>query len=307
MKKDCSYTHKRLARYAGGRLFALQRRRVQRHLAVCQICRSEFDAIRQAEETRRLLMHVDLPEGLGAVARAGAASISFLRRLLYRPVWLLLLVVSAAAIYRYAIVPVLHDPDLERLYAPSISQPTSPVSPAQNASEPPPVNETVGKAAAVSPQSAELLFVTITLERDSEKVGISRINQAMKEYGVPSDMRFGDSVRQVSGSLTVAELSALFKRIQGSGKLSYKRSRLANAGERDLIPFELRLRVVEASRQAAPASAVAPPVEKTMNNAVDKPVEKPADKPVERPVDKSAEKPSEPSPSEAAPLPQSGQ
>ncbi len=278
MKKECAYTRKRLSRYLAGHLFLPQRRRIERHLAACPVCSSEFDAVRRIDETQRILRDFAPAEGL---VRAGAASIVALRRLLFRPLWLVLIVAAAVASYVYVIHPLLHDPDLERLDAsvPAASAPAAPHAHGQSLS--------TATATAQEPKKAMLpnaatatapspLLITITVEKGKEKASIRRINDAMKEHGQLHSTRFGDSVREISGTLTAGELSALFNRIEGLGKVSYKRSRLASASEGDPIPFIMRLKTFSAAPR--------PGEEQAGENPVERSVEKPVETPVERPV-----------------------
>jgi hypothetical protein len=93
----------------------------------------------------------------------------------------------------------------------------------------------------------------------------------MKEHPLLRAMRFTDSTREISGSLTASDLYTFFRRIDGAGNVAYRRSRLAKAGEGDLVPFVMRLRTVSAP--SAPAGA--------------QPAEQPVDKPVEKPADRT--------------------
>jgi hypothetical protein len=274
MKKDCSYTRRHLSRYLAGRLFAWQRRRVGRHLTVCPVCSSEFDAIRHIDETQRILRDITPAEGLDRTLQAGSASLAAFRRLLYRPLWLGLVVAAGAASYLYVINPLLHDPDLERLDAAApaavpaerLPQSAPSVTPAAES------KKTAG-AAAPSPE-VTLLEITITVEKETEKTSLRRINEAMKEHPQLRAMRFTDSTREISGSLTASDLYTFFRRIDGAGNVAYRRSRLAKAGEGDLVPFVMRLRTVSAPSPPAGAQPAEQPV--------DKPVEKPAEKPADR-------------------------
>ncbi len=271
MKRECTYTRKHLSRYLAGHLFVWQRRRVGRHLALCRVCSSEFDAIRRIDETRRILRDIAPAEGFGRTLKAGSASLEALRRLLYRPFWLGLVVAAAVAAYAYVINPLLHDPDLERLDAPA-----PPAAPAERAPQSAPSVTPVvepKKAAAPSP-AVSPLEITITVEKEKERASVRQINEAMKEHPQLRSMRFSDSTREISGSLTSSDLYTFFSRIEGTGKVTYKRSRLAKAGEGDLVPFVMRLRTVTAP--ITPAGA--------------QPAEQPVDKPVEKPADKQADR-----------------
>jgi hypothetical protein len=71
-------------------------------------------------------------------------------------------------------------------------------------------------------------------------------------------MRFSDSVREISGSLTAAELMTLFNRVQGAGKIAFKRSRLAGVAEGELLPFVIRIKAGAAVPAAATRSGEQP-------------------------------------------------
>ena len=93
---------------------------------------------------------------------------------------------------------------------------------------------------------ADPLLVTITVEKESEKASVRRINEAMKEHPLLTSLRFSDKVREVSGRLTPDELYTFFNRIHDAGKISYKRSRLASAAKDEQLPFVLKLKSVSA-------------------------------------------------------------
>jgi hypothetical protein len=224
-------------------------------------------------------------EGIARLRETGARSLEAFLRLLHRPIWLFLIVAAAAAIYQYMIHPLMYDPDLERLDAPAMSaappqtaQPPSAASVSSSIEQKKPAQPAASKQPATSP-----LVVTITVDEEKEASSIRRINDAMKEHALLRTMRFGRSAREISGSLTTGELRAFFGRIDGAGKVSYRRSRLASAGEGELIPFVMRLVIVSAPPPPAPPSAPAAVPEQ--RPAVQKPaVQKPAETPAETPA-----------------------
>ncbi len=286
MKKECAYTRSMLPRYLKGHLFLPQQKRVERHLASCAVCRSEFDSLRQIGETRRILKDITPPETVAGRMKERASGLQAFKKLFFRPLWLAAIVAAAAASYLFVIDPLLHDPDLEKLdagtyspapaqvEAPPVSVPTSTQAPAVPAMPEP----KTPPAASAAPRT-DPLVVIITVEKENEKASIRTINEAMKEHALLKSMRFSNKVREISGSLLPGDLKTFFYRIQGAGKITYKRSRLASAGS-ELLPFVMKL-------QSLPAPAAKP---------VDKPVEKPVEKPGERPVDKTGDKPASPSP-----------
>jgi hypothetical protein len=292
MKKECEYTRRMLPRYLKGHLFLLQQKRVERHLAACAVCRSQFDALRRIGETQELLKYLSPQEGIVGRVKAGAFRLSGIRKLFFRPLWLAAVVIAAIVLQVYVIRPFLHDPDLEKLDAGSAIPPAEQVKaepvtvpmPTPAAPEP--------KAQAAAAPATDPLVVTITLVKENEKAGIRMINDAMKEHALLKSMQFSDKVREISGTLTPDELTTLFSRIQGAGKITYKRSRLA-AARGELLPFVMKLQAVSAPPQAVAEQPVARPADKTS----DIPAEKPAPKPTEKATEPVAERPA-PEPAE---------
>jgi hypothetical protein len=310
MKGECEYTRKRLERYLNGRLFKIQLRRIARHLSVCAICSSEFDAVRRIDETKRILRDVDSPDASPFV-RIASRAVPAVRRLLYRPLWLSLILCSLVALYLYVLLPMVHDPDLERLDA-SLSEPVAaPDSTRASGPTPTAVHEAGPSRRAPKGSSAQEdtrpdpLIVSVVVDADREKATIQRINEAMKEHALLKSMRFSDTVREISGSLTANELKSFFDRIQDAGKITYKRSRLASAGETGLLPFVVRIKVAPPAHPAEPEGQTAGPgempaqkpvgatVAKPVENSAEKPVENSTEKPVEKPVHGSADRPIE--------------
>lgn len=291
MKKECAYTRSMLTRYVKGHLFLPQQRRIERHLASCAVCRSEFDALRQIGETRRILKDITPPETVAGRMKERFSALHALKKLFYRPLWLAAIVAVAAASYFFVIDPLLHDPDLEKLdagtYSPAPAQVEAPpvsVPTLTQASAVPAAPEAKAQPAAAAPPT-DPLVVTITVENQNEKAGIRLINDAMKEHALLRTMRFTESVREISGSLTSAELLTFFNRIQSAGKITYKRSRLTSAGS-ELLPFVMKLKSLPAPPQAH----------------ADRPAEKPAAKPAEIPAARPAGKPEDgPAPSLRSP------
>jgi hypothetical protein len=273
MKRDCSYTRKHLPRYLTGHLFGPQRQRIERHLRTCPICSSEYDALRRIDETRSILRDIDPPAGAGAALRRKAAGLT---RLLYRPLWLAAIAAAAFALTVYVVMPLLHDPDLDRLDAPA--PPTAPAHAPAVARAPGLPARTAEPEPLVDP-----LVVTITVDKDRERASLRQINDAMTEHALLRTMQFSDTVREISGRLTSHELLTFFNRIQGAGKISYKRSRLAKAEAGELLPFVMRLQAV-----AAPPASAAPPADKAVTAPAERPGSAAPDRPADRPADRSA-------------------
>lgn len=260
MKNECAYARKRFSRLLAGHLFRIQINRIEKHLAACPVCRSEFDALRRIEETRLILRYVEPAASAAERIRAGFGGLAWLKKLIYRPLLLALLVGSVAAVYLYIIRPALHDPDLERLdpYASPQTQtamPTTVPTATAKLEKKEPISE---PAAAVEP-----VVVVITVEKDKEKTSRERINEAMKEHALLRTMLFSKSVREISGSLTARELSTFLHRIQDVGGISYKRRRLLSAADGELIPFVMRL-------HTSPTRSAQQPSEKTVEHSLPK-------------------------------------
>jgi hypothetical protein len=275
MKKECAYTLGMLPRYLKGHIFLPQQKRVESHLASCPVCRSRHDALRQTDETREILRYFDPNEGFAGRVKAGFAGIT---RLFFRPFWLAMIIAAALAVQHFVIRPLLHDPDLEKLDAGAPPQaavkletpPVSVATPTPAASE----QKKQEHAPVAAASKAEPFVATITVEKETEKASIARINEAMKEHALLTSLRFSDKVREVTGSLTRDELYTFFDRIRAAGKITYKRSRLASAASGEPLPFVLKLQ-----------SAAAPP-----RPPVERPASRPADKTVAGPADRPAEK-----------------
>jgi hypothetical protein len=275
MKKECAYTQSRLPRYLKGHLFRPQQKRLERHLASCPVCRSRHDALRQTDETRDFLRYLDPNEGVTGRAKAGLAGLT---RLLYRPLWLALIVTCALAVQHYVITPLMHDPDLEKLDAGAPPQAAAkpevvPLSvPTPTPAAPPEPKKQAPAQVAVAPK-ADPLVVIITLEKENEKAGIVRINEAMKEHAVLTSLRFSDKVREVSGSLTKDELYTFFSRIREAGKITYKRSRLNSAASGEPLVFTLKLQTLAAPPRRPEERPAAIPADKTEEQPAERPVE----------------------------------
>lgn len=288
MKKECEHTRRLLPRYLRGHLFKPQQARIERHLASCAVCRSEFDAQRQIGETRRILKDITPPETVAGRMKERVSALHALKKLFYRPLWLIMIASAIALSYYYVIDPLLHDPDLEKLdagtYSPAPAKVDAPPVPGPTSTQAPAVptvpepKKQLPAPAAAAPK-ADPLVVTITVETQNEKAGIKLINDAMKEHALLKTMRFSDKEREISGSLTPNELLTFFNRIQSAGKITYKRSRLASAGS-ELLPFVMKLQT-----QAAPPQAPADrPASKPAAKTVEIPAERPASKTEDRPA-----------------------
>lgn len=282
MKKECEDTRSLLPRYLRGHLFKPQQRRIERHLASCAVCRSEFDALRQIGETRRILKDITPPETVAGRMKERVSALHALKKLFYRPLWLIMIAALIAASYYYVIDPFLHDPDFENLDAgltpsPAATAESAPSTlPDPKAAVPPAPQQKGEPAPAAAAPEVDPLVVTITVENENEKASIMTINEAMKEHALLKSMRFSDKVREVSGSLPPGDLKTFFYRIQEAGKISYKRSRLASAGSEPL-PFVMKLK----SLPAPAAKTVEIPAERPASKTEDRPAPSPQSPPAQ--------------------------
>ena len=260
MKKECIYTRAHLHRYLRGHLFKPQQMRIERHLASCVVCRSEFDSLRRIGETRRIIRDITPPESVAERVKEGLSGLSGIKKLLFRPLWVAAIIGAVAIAYVYVITPLLHDPDLEKLDAGTPSPPAVTAEPAlQTSPAVSPVTEPKRPAPVAAASKTDPLVVTITVEKENEKASVQMINDAMKEHALLTAMRFSESVREISGSLTPDDLYTFFNRIQGAGKITYKRARLASVGRGEMLPFVMKLQAVAApARQPAEQPAAKP-------------------------------------------------
>jgi hypothetical protein len=225
------------------------------------------------------------------------SGLSGITRIFFRPLLLLAVAAVSVAIYLYVITPLLHDPDLEKLDAGPLPPPaakleTAPLSiPTLTPAAPAAPGPMKQPLPVVTAQQADPLLITITVEKESEKASVRRINEAMKEHPLLTSLRFSDKIHELSGRLTPEELYTFFDRIRDAGKITYKRSRLASAVKDEPLPFVLRLQTVSAPLRL--------PVEQPAALPADRPAEKAAESTAaERPVTRPEDKPAMPSPQE---------
>ncbi len=64
----------------------------------------------------------------------------------------------------------------------------------------------------------------------------------MRGHGQLRKMSFSQSVRQISGDLTPAELLVFFNRIEKAGKVSYSRKRFQSFPAAQPIPFVMKIK-----------------------------------------------------------------
>jgi hypothetical protein len=201
MKKECEQVRQSLPRYLHGHLFMIHRTRIERHLQQCVVCRSEYEALRRVEETRRILRDINAPEGVVGRMKEGVSAIGGLKKVVYRPLWIAGIIAALAAVYYYVVTPRQLDLEIENIVktAPTVSAPTAttaaphkaqpgkkalPATPPAGVQPPSPVSP---HAAAPLPDP-EPLVVTITPENDDSAV--SQINEVMHGHGQLKKMAF---------------------------------------------------------------------------------------------------------------------
>jgi hypothetical protein len=277
MKKNCEYTRKSLRKYLHGHLFKTQKLRIDRHLSTCVVCRSEFEALRQAEDTRSFLKDITPPESVAQQVKDGLSGLSTLKKIVYRPLWIAGIILIAAAVYYYVITPRRLEVEIENIVKTSSSStaPTTTAHPlavlsSATTTTPAPLAavQPVSPAPAAEPvQTVKPLEVTITIAKDDEKTAIRQLNEVMRGHGQLRNKKFSDDMREVSGSLTSKELLILFDRIAETAKPSYSRKHFQSFPSAQSIPFVMKLKTV-----TRPAAKPAP---------TEKPVQRPAEQPVE--------------------------
>jgi hypothetical protein len=241
MKKECAYTRKALPNYLRGHLFKLEQLRVERHLRSCVVCYSQYESLKHADETRKFLKDITPPEGVVQIVKDGVSGLGKLKTILYRPLWILGILVVLGAVYYFVTKPRQLDLEIDRIVqtAPSHTVQPSPVVSPQPAARPaapvPAITESV--APVIEP-----LIVTITTSDD--KTTIRRINEIMRGHGQLRKFKLTDTVREISGNLTVKELRTFFNRIESTGKVSYNRKRFEALPNVQPIPFVMKLIVV---------------------------------------------------------------
>jgi len=271
MKKECAATRKSLRKYLHGHLFKLEKIRIERHLKTCVVCSSEYQALKQASETRRILKDITPPEGLVQHLKEGASTLAKLKKLLYRPLWLAA-IVGVIALVSINLASRRRDLEIENLEkslpppaapmaavasAPTVTHAAIPAQPVPvlPAEAPPSARRPVSEAPAVKAPAVKPLVITITPE--DEEAAMQHINEVMRGHGSLRKLQFSDTVREVSGSLTGKEMLTFLNRIESTGKVTYSRKKSEFIQSEHPIPFIVKLK--PASKSAEPPAAQAAP------------------------------------------------
>ncbi len=97
--RECAAVRRALGKYLAGRVFPYRRARIERHLAVCERCRSEYQALARQHDTQELLREIHAQPGIMHRMWAGATSVGRMTRILYRPLWLAGLAAALLLLY----------------------------------------------------------------------------------------------------------------------------------------------------------------------------------------------------------------
>jgi hypothetical protein len=276
MNKECEHAKRSLRKYLHGHLFMPEQMKIERHLKKCVVCSSEFQALKRVAETRRYIKDITPPEGMVQRVKAGVSGLSRLKKILYRPLWVAGIIAVAVLVYFYAQTPHRFDSELEGTGV----LPDTTTQPFPAAAPPPGVAAKATGKAPVEPKKTEpapalspgIEPLMITISVDDEQTATRRINEVMRGHATLRSMRFSDTVKEISGSLTAKELLTFFNRIENAGKVNYSRTRLASFPAAAPVPFVMRLK----TEQRPAERPIQQSGDKSAQNAGDKSVEKPA-------------------------------
>ncbi|HUI46980.1 MAG TPA: hypothetical protein VL122_13465 [Nitrospirota bacterium] len=276
MKKECERTRQALPKYLHGHVFATSRARIERHLSQCVLCRSEYEGLRHAEETRQILKDINAPEGVIGKMKEGVSTLGKLKKVFYRPLWITGIMLIAGAVYYYEVTPRQLDLEIERIVktAPSSTAaadnlPLSTSSVTASSSHSAIPKKTAALSVAAMNHALEPLIVTLIPENNTS--AIATINEIMHGRSKLRKMKFSESRREISASLTAKELTFLFNRIEPTAKISYNQQQFNSFPAAAPIPFVLKLKAAPISveeraqpqraEQAAPAASAPHPAE----------------------------------------------
>jgi hypothetical protein len=264
MNEECERTKKALPDYLRGHVFRITRNRIDRHLQTCVVCRSEFEALRSTEETRQILKYVDSPGGVVHRLKEGIFALAKLKKILYRPLWLAGIVLVAAGLSYYAMLPRQLDLEIESIVKTTPVN-TASVSVAEPTHEASVVTRPVTSMNGPVPQPVPVQPVTplaVSIVPVNESASIQRINGVMSGHGALRKMKFSDTDRQLSGALTAQELLTFFDRMGEVAKVRYDRKHFKSFSADQKIPFVLTLKAAPKSvEKHKPASHPVPSAE----------------------------------------------
>jgi hypothetical protein len=268
MKKDCAYTRKSLQKYLRGHLFKFEQIRIARHLNACPVCRSEFQALKKVADTKQLIQDITPPEGVVQHLKAGAAGLAKLRLLIYRPLWLLVIIGVATLVYINILAPH-RDIEIENIEKTLPPAPTTTPAPGSSATLSAPVQEAAARPEPKTQPAAparEPLMITIA-PRSAKDVRL--INDVLHAHGQLQKMRFTESVHEISGNLPAGDLVTFFNRIKQAGKVSYSRKRLESFPAAEPVHFIMKMK--RAPKTVEQASSSSPSADKPAKAAATTP------------------------------------
>jgi predicted anti-sigma-YlaC factor YlaD len=280
-----------LPKYLRGHIFAINRARIERHLSQCVLCRSEYEGLRKAEETRRILEHINAPEGMIERIRAGVLTLGKLKKVIYRPLWIIGILLIVGAVYYYEVTPRQLDLEIERIVK---TDPSSTMAgdnrilSAMSATAHAHPTMTPNQVATLPVTTQAPLVVIITSNNDTSAVG--NINDILHGYGKMQNVKFSKTTKEISASLTARELGVLFKRIESIAKVNYSRQQFNKFQPTAQVPFVLRLKMeIKAAEDHVPQRETAikpdedhvpPRAEQTTPVVSVAPASSPAEKPM---------------------------
>jgi Putative zinc-finger len=285
MKKDCDRTRTALPDYLHGHVYWTTRKRIERHLDHCVVCRSELDTLRRMDETRRLLKYVDTTEGVAHQIKEGISKLTGLKKILYRPLWFAALALVVAGVYYYAMQPRQLDIEIDNIVknAPVLTSPTSSTAqqpkvnaslPAVNVLKPVPKphpapavaplrTANVQKPVLQPPPAPDEAPLPVSITPVNETSAIGHINEIIQEHAQLRTLTFSKTHRERSGKLTAEELLAFLERIKNVATVRYDHKRLKSFPPAQQVLFVLTLKAApETVGQPVPAPE---PVQRTEN------------------------------------------
>jgi hypothetical protein len=244
MKNECERTRRKLPDYLRGHVFRITRNRIDRHLQDCVVCRSECEALKSSEETRQLLKYIDSPGGVAHRVKEGVSALTKLRKILYRPLWLAGIVLVAAGITYYAMLPSQLNLEIESIVKTAPAT-TTPAPAAESNIEAAVVSKPVVSVQRTVKQPIATRAVaplTVSITAGNETSSIQRINEVMAGHEELRNMKFSDTERRLSGRMTAEELLTFFDRLREVAKVRYDRKRFKSIPDGQPVPFVLMLK-----------------------------------------------------------------
>jgi len=262
MKTKCEQIRKLLPKYLLGHLFKIRQNSIERHLKQCVVCRSEFEALRHAEETRQILKEINAPEGVVSRMKERVSSLGKLKKIFYRPLWIIGFSIIAAGIYYYIVTPKQLDLEIDRIVktTPTVSssQPSAPLGDTTDMLAP---SVAAGKPLANPASASDPLVITITPNDDTSAV--EQINEIIREHASLRKATFTDTQKEITGSLIRKDMLTLFERIESEAKVRYSNKRFNSFPAARPIPFVMKLKTAPKPAEKPAPSVVLPTQQST--------------------------------------------